>query len=134
MDGDEVDGTARAVAQELVDPIPSIIRDGRRAQLGLPGEGLQVLAIQVGGVGRLEVGLGAELGLVEGEKVRRAVRDPGAGVVHPRHVGARVVAPEHRDVLSEALLLGRVGAPVVLPGDLAAGSAKVLVGMESSVS
>lgn len=102
MDGDEIDGAGRTGDEELFEPDEAGVGDGRGGELGTAGEGLQVGLMAGGGGGGAEVGLGGQVGLVEGEEVLGAGGDGGRGGAWPVVGVLGLRAPKHGHVLEDA--------------------------------
>jgi hypothetical protein len=102
MHGDEIDGAGGTVDEELFEPSEAGVGDSRGGEFGAARERLQVRAVAGGGGGGTEVGLGGQVGLVEGEEVLGAGGDGGGGGALPGVGVIGLRAPEHRYVFEGA--------------------------------
>ena len=129
VDGHEVDGAVRAVAQELAEPLQaaggSTVGDGGGAEAGAAGERFHEGAPGGDGLGDGHAGRAgvAEVGLVEAEEAVGAFVDGFLRVGGPDVREAGVVVEEERDEGEGGVEVGGVGRGVVLvevvvaPGD-----------------
>ena len=102
MDGDEVDGAVGAGSQELIEPLEPRVCDGRGGDLGAPGKRLHVCFVAGDGLSGAEVGLGPEVGFVEGEEVGGARGDGGRRGGLPAGGVYGLKTPEHGHELEGA--------------------------------
>jgi len=128
MEGDKVDfAFAIAGLEEGVEPIdphqwtcPGTVGDGRRSDLGLASQWVHVFDVVGGSSFRVDVGLRAEVRLVEAQHVATTAGNSRRSSASPGVDG--IETPEHGDVLctrDDAAI--RSIAPVVRPGDTLAG-------------
>jgi len=128
MEGDKVNlALSSASLEEGIEPVDAhqwtcagTIGDGRRSDLGLASKWIHVLdVVGSGGLG-VDVGLCAEVRLVEAQQVLGAARNSRGSSARPFIDG--IETPEHGDVLctiDDTAI--RSVAPVVGPGDTLAG-------------
>lgn len=138
VDAHAVDSAVGARGHKVGEPGQShgaaAVSDGWGAELGFTGEGFHVLLPSGCGIFRRHVGLGGEVGLIEGEEVLGTRVDGGLRVVAPRAGEIRSSAPEERQVADTAhVKAAAVTAPVVRPSNIgraaeAASKAGVVVG------
>jgi hypothetical protein len=123
VDADEVDLAVGAGREEGLEPGEThgraTVGNGGGTELGFAGEGHHVGLEAGGGVTGRKVGLGGEIGLVEGHEVLGAGGDSAGGGGGPWAGEGAGHAPEERDIFNAGdTETRRAGGPVVCPGYL----------------